>query len=111
MEQRLTEPPGLLGRTFLNFPLELDLHAMEADIAVWRPKRPPALIFAMSSHPSLHFKASMASPSCSSSSILPSNSSLSARRSEISLRLAAISSQRCDSCEVARCTATGRARV
>ena len=34
MEQRLTEPPGLLGRTFLNFPLELDLHAMEADIAV-----------------------------------------------------------------------------
>ena len=34
MEQRLTEPPGLLGRTFLKFPLELDLHAMEADIAV-----------------------------------------------------------------------------
>ena len=34
MEQRLTEAPGLLGRTFLNFPLELDLHGMEADIAV-----------------------------------------------------------------------------
>ena len=30
MEQRLTEAPGLLGRTFLNFPLELDLHGMEA---------------------------------------------------------------------------------
>ena len=26
MEQRLTEAPGLLGRTFLNFPLELDLY-------------------------------------------------------------------------------------
>ena len=34
MEQRLTEAPGLLGRTFLDFPLELDLHGMEADIAV-----------------------------------------------------------------------------
>ena len=34
MEQRLTEAPGLLGRTFLNFPLELDLYSMEADIAV-----------------------------------------------------------------------------
>lgn len=34
MEQRLTEAPGLLGRTFLNFPLELDLQNMDADIAV-----------------------------------------------------------------------------
>lgn len=34
MKQHLTEVPGLLGRTFLNFPLELDLHNMEADIAV-----------------------------------------------------------------------------
>ena len=34
MKQHLTEAPGLLGRTFLNFPLELDLHNMQADIAV-----------------------------------------------------------------------------
>jgi len=34
MEQRLTEAPGLQGRTFLNFPLELDLQNMDADIAV-----------------------------------------------------------------------------
>ena len=34
MTKTLTEAPGLLGRTFLNFPLALDLEQLQADIAI-----------------------------------------------------------------------------